>query len=265
MGNQLDVERKYHYYETSVQNPEGEVETLQGLYENLRGKKAKVLREDFCGTGAIMCEWVKQGNDFKALGVDLDPEPVEYGQEKHLKKLNEQEQSRVNYLMGDVFEIDTDKSDLTIALNFSYYIFKKRTKLIEYFKKVRESLSDDGVFVLDLFGGPDSMMPMEEETEHSTFTYFWDCDYFNPITHECRYFIHFKPHNGKKYKRVFEYEWRMWGYAELREILEDAGFSKTVAYWEGDDEDDEGGNGEFFPTNEIDNCEAWVGYIAALK
>lgn len=259
----LPVEKKYYYYENSVQNPEGEVETLQDLYRKIRGKDAKILREDFVEQ-AIMCNWVKQGPEYKSFGIDLDPEPVEYGKKHHYSKLTKLEQERVRYIMGDVFKQSTEPSDLTIALNFSYYIFKERKTLVEYFKKVYNNLADDGVFVIDLFGGPESMMPLEEKTKYDNFKYYWDCDKFNPITNECLFYIHFKPKGDKKYKKVFTYDWRMWGFSELRDVLSDAGFSKTIAYWEGDD-DDGAGNGEFYPSENEDNCESWVSYIAALK
>ena len=52
-------------------------------------------------------------------------------------------------------------------------------------------------------------------------------------------------------------------------LLEEAGFSKTLGYWEGEEEPDEdgdvGGDGEFYPTEEAEQCEAWVTYIAATK
>jgi hypothetical protein len=56
----------------------------------------------------------------------------------------------------------------------------------------------------------------------------------------------------------------MWGIAELREIMEDAGFSKTIAFWEGEDGDG-GGDGIFYETNKAENCESWVTYICALS
>ena len=65
-------------------------------------------------------------------------------------------------------------------------------------------------------------------------------------------------------KDVFVYNWRMWGMMELRDLLLEAGFSKTIGYWEGED-DDGGGDGDFFATDEAEQCEAWVTYIAALK
>ena len=52
--------------------------------------------------------------------------------------------------------------------------------------------------------------------------------------------------------------------SELRDLLKEAGFSKTIAYWEGDD-DDGGGDGEFYATEEAENCDAWVTYIAGVK
>ena len=55
----------------------------------------------------------------------------------------------------------------------------------------------------------------------------------------------------------------MWGFAELRELLLEAGFKSTKAYWEEDDDEGEG-SGEFYATETAENCDAWVGYIAAL-
>ena len=76
---------------------------------------------------------------------------------------------------------------------------------------------------------------------------------FNPINNHCTFAIHFKRDGEKKRKEVFVYDWRMWTMSELRDILIEAGFSKTVAYWEGDD-DEGGGNGEFYPSEEEENC-----------
>lgn len=255
---------KYYYYEKSVQNPSGEVEFLAEKFQDLRGFKAKTLREDFCGTAAISCEWTKQGKEFKAYGIDLDPEPIQYGLENHYAKLSDDEKKRMHYVQGNVLNSKTPKVDICFAFNFSYFIFKKRSELLKYFKAVRKSLDDKGVFFLDLFGGPDSQTVMTDVVEHDDFDYFWDCQKFNPINNHCRFAIHFKRHGEKKRENVFIYEWRMWGMQELRDLLEEAGFSKTYGYWEG--EDGEGsGDGIFTRTEEAENCDAWVTYIAAVK
>jgi cyclopropane fatty-acyl-phospholipid synthase-like methyltransferase len=259
----LTLDMKYTFYEKSVQNTEAEVDNLNKFYEEAYGKKPYTLREDFCGTGMLMCDWVKQGKKYEAIGLDLDPEPISIGKERHLSKLTKQEQSRVDYIQANVMEPNARKSDIIVAFNFSYFIFKKRAQLIEYFSAVRKSLNKEGLFLLDLFGGPECQMPLEEETEYSKFSYFWDCKKFNPITNECSYSIHFKPNHGKKFRDVFTYDWRMWSVPELREILEEAGFSESHCYWEGD-EDDGTGNGEFHRSEQEDNCESYVVYLAAL-
>lgn len=258
---QLSVEDKYKLYEKSVQCPEADVEFLNEEFENLTGRKAKTLREDFGGTGLLSCLWTKQSPEHSAWAIDLDQEPINYGKGKHYSKLTETDQKRMQYILGNVLDDYDFKADITVAFNFSYYIFKKRNELLNYFKKVRQGVKDDGVFLLDIFGGSNSYEPLVEETEHDKHSYYWDLEKFNPLTNEVLYYIHFKK-KGKKYKRVFTYDWRMWSVQEIREILEDAGFSKVVTYWEGDGDDGEG-DGKFYQSTDEENCESWVTYIAA--
>ena len=132
---------------------------------------------------------------------------------------------------------DTPKVDISFAFNFSYFIFKKRKELLQYFKAAYKSLNKDGVFFIDLFGGPDSQTVMTDVISHPGFKYYWDCQMFNPMTSECRFAIHFKRKGEQKIKDVFVYNWRMWTMMELREMLEEAGFKSTIAYWEGEDEE----------------------------
>ncbi len=255
---------KYVYYERAVQNPQNEVDFFNEKYSEIRNKKAKTLREDFCGTAAISCKWVDQSDEHFAWGVDLDPEPIEYGKENHLAALENSAQKRMTYIEGNVLDTDTPKVDISFAFNFSYFIFKKRKELLQYFKAAYKSLNKDGVFFIDLFGGPDSQTVMTDVISHPGFKYYWDCQMFNPMTSECRFAIHFKRKGEQKIKDVFVYNWRMWTMIELREMLEEAGFKSTIAYWEGEDEEGDG-NGEFFATEEAENCDAWVTYIAAVK
>lgn len=255
---------KYYYYEASVQNPSNEVEFFNDKYQEIRGKSPLTLREDFCGTGAISCEWVKQSPKHRSWGIDLDPEPVEYGKNNHQQKLKSDERERVTYLLENVLAASTPKVDVCFAFNFSYFIFKQRSELLNYFKQARAALKDDGVFFIDLFGGPDSQTEMTDIIKHDDFKYYWECQNFNPINNNCRFAIHFKRKGEKKRKDIFVYDWRMWAMSELRDLLIEAGFSKTIAYWEGDDNDG-GGDGEFFATEEAENCDAWVTYIAALN
>ena len=46
--------------------------------------------------------------------------------------------------------------------------------------------------------------------------------------------------------------------------MEDAGFAKTITYWEGEDKFGEG-DGNFYPSEEEENCESWVTYIVGIN
>lgn len=255
---------KYVYYEKSVQNADNEIEFFQEKYKEIRKKNAYSLREDFCGTAWIANKWVTQGKEYTSFGIDLDPEPIAYGKETHYSKLSDDQKKRMQYIEGNVLEQQISKVDISFAFNFSYFCFKDRQTLLAYFKQARNGLKDDGVFFVDIFGGPDSQTVMEEETEHSNFSYFWDCQYFNPLTHDCRFAIHFKRHGEKKRKDVFVYEWRFWTIPEIYDLLKEAGFKDVITYWEGEDEDGEP-SGEFYQTRDVENCPAWVTYLAAVK
>jgi hypothetical protein len=65
-------------------------------------------------------------------------------------------------------------------------------------------------------------------------------------------------------ERAFSYDWRLWTLAEIRELLEEAGFSRVTFYWQGFDEDGEG-DGDFQPVDEGDADAGWICYITAEK
>ena len=95
------------------------------------------------------------------------------------------------------------------------------------------------------------------------FRYEWECRSFNPINHHCEFSIHFKQKGRKKQRDAFTYSWRLWTLPELRDLMEEAGFSRSVVFWEGDDGEG-GGNGEFTPAEVEEECAGWVVYVAAL-
>lgn len=255
---------KYELYKRSVQSPEADVEFFSKTYKELRKKPARILREDFCGTFAITAEWVKDNPKNMGIGVDLDPEPVNYGMEKHFAKLTPSEQKRIDIVKGNVMSAKTEKSDITVAVNFSYYIFKSRLILRSYFKRAHSQLKSDGVFLIDCFGGPLCMEPNEEEKVFKDFSYFWDQDKYDPITNEALFYIHFKRKGEKKREKVFTYDWRMWTIPELRSLMLEAGFKDTVVYWEGTDKNGDG-DGVFTRVETAEDCGAWVAYVAGIK
>ncbi len=255
---------KYWYYNKSVQSADVDVQFFLSSYKELKEKQPKTFREDFCGTFKLSCEWVKLDDQFESFGVDLDPEPIEYGKAHYLPKLTEEQQGRIHIQEGNVLDDGLPSTDIIAACNFSYFIFKERDTLKQYFKKNLSALNDDGILILDIFGGSECYEPNEEETEHDGFSYFWDQDSYDPVTNEAMFYIHFKPKGQKKVKKAFTYDWRLYSIPEIREILLEAGFKNVHVYWEGTDEDGEG-DGEFERVTKGEDCESWVAYIVAEK
>lgn len=255
---------KYAFYNQAVQSPGEDVKFYQRVYKQVRnGKKAKTLREDFCAAGAICCEWAKMSPDNIAIGLDLDQEPMNYGLDNYVAALKPEQQSRVTLIQKNVLSPNLPKADITVAVNFSYFFFKQREMLKEYFANAYSALNDNGIFVIDIFGGTQCTGAIEDKTVHKNFTYYWDQKDFDPINNEAYFEIHFK-YKGKKYEGVFNYDWRMWTIPEMRELMHEVGFKDSIVYWEGTNKKGEG-NGIFKKMQVGEACESWIAYIAGVK
>ena len=252
-------------YEQSVQEPESEINIIDQIWSEQRGRGATLLREDFCGTAAISIEWVKRREANEAIGVDLDVPTLEWTKNRLGDRLDDRQLSRIDLIEGNVLSTETKKCDTILATNFSYYIFKTRDAVREYYKTVLDGLVEDGLFILDAYGGSDSFKEMTEDRDLDGFTYTWDQNFYDPITGDVINHIHFKFPDGTKIKKAFTYEWRLWTLPEIRELLLEAGFSDTVVYWEGTEEDTGEGDGEWAVSEQGEACEGWVAYIVGIK
>lgn len=269
---------RHDLYQRSVQNVESEIDFVDRTFRKLRGRRATLLREDFCGTANTSCEWVRRRRENIAVGIDLDADPLGWGIAHNVAKLEPEQQARVRLLRGNVldpaaarpFPRDDGRPtprrgfDCVLAMNFSYWCFKQRKVMLQYFRSVRNSLKPDGILFMDHYGGSDLHMVTTETRRGRRFTYIWDQHWLNPITGEMQCFIHFKFPDGTKLDRAFEYNWRTWSLPEIRDLLAEAGFSKSTVYWEGDDGKG-GGNGIFRPREVGDPDRAYITYIVAER
>ena len=255
---------KYKYYLEAVQSPDVDVEFIRDSYKEIRKKYPVILREDFCGTFAICTEWVKLNKANQAIGVDLDSEPIQWGLEHHLSKLSDTQRHRLRVLQENVLNPGLPPADIVCAMNFSYYIFKDRSTLRAYFNNAYATLKNDGVLLVDAFGGSACQSANEESHNLGSFRYYWDQVSFDPVSYNAVFHIHFKRNGEAKRKKVFTYDWRMWTIPEIREIMIEAGFKKTHVYWEGTKRDGTG-NGVFKRSEVGEECEAWIAYIVAEK
>jgi SAM-dependent methyltransferase len=262
----LAVDR-HRLYERSVQNPRVEVDFVDRTYRQLRGRNARWMREDFCGTAAICCEWVRRRRTNHAFGVDWDPEVLAWGRRHNLGALAERQRARVHLLEQDVMTTRTRPLDLVLAMNFSYWLLAGRDALRAYFQQVRAALATDGVFLLDAYGGYDSYRVIIEERlvedpELGRFTYQWEQAKFDPISGRLVCHIHFCFEDGSRLERAFTYDWRLWSLPEIRELLAEAGFSRVLVYWQGWDADGRP-DGRFVPVETAAPDAGWIAYLSA--
>ncbi|MAS81351.1 MAG: SAM-dependent methyltransferase [Legionellales bacterium] len=258
-----DLADKYICYEESVQCVESEIDFVDTTFIKLRKRMAKTLREDFCGTMNTSCEWINRRETNTSICVDLDENVLQWGKDNRLIKLTAEQKERITVVNDNVMTITTEPVDIVLAMNFSYWLLKERKLTIEYFKRIYKTLTDDGIFFLDAYGGYEAFQELKEKTKNNHCTYIWDQHKYTPVTGIAKNYIHFKFKDGSRMMKAFTYEWRVWTLPELTEMLFEAGFKPTV-YWEQADEDGEG-NGVFIPETEGEADAGWIAYLVAEK
>ena len=254
----------FELYEASVQDPHFECEFLQTKFFEIRGRKPFLLREDFCSTAYLCREWIKQGDLYRAIGVDIDPKPLKWCKSQAETLLSPCQRARLMLIEEDVVNVSEPTVDLIYAGNFSYWLFLTRTNLVNYFKSALKSLTNDGILFLDAFGGHEAFKTGIERRRRKGFSYIFEQSNINPISQTMDCSIHFKFPDGSCLNHVYKYQFRIWALPEIRESIIDAGFSDVLFFWE--NEDDEGnGTGNYSVSEKGSNDPVWVAMIAAIK
>ena len=264
-----DAADKFLCYQKSVQTPDHEVDFFEQAFKDSFGRKPYSLREDFCGTFAVCCSWVESNRRRTATGIDLCPETLQWGKDNNLSKLTDSQKRRVKILERDVRTNGDSRVDVLAAQNFSFWIFKSREEVVEYFRIARENINDEGIMVMDMMGGGACY---EEGTVDSRkigkgkkrFKYQWEQHCFNPVTADASFFIHFEFQDGSRLDRAFEYHWRFWTIPEVREMLSEAGYSESHLYWEQEDEDGEE-TSEWARGDDAVSHPSWICYLVAVR
>ena len=259
---------KFLCYQQSVQAPEHEVEFFEQAFQEAFSRKPSTLREDFCGTFAVCCRWVASNKNRMAIGVDLCPETLQWGRDHNLSSLTPSQQRRVTLLEQDVRTENKPTVDVLAAQNFSFWIFKTRPEVIEYFRTAHANLNREGIMVMDMMGGGECYTvgltdKRQIKKGKAGFSYHWTQKRFNPVNHDATFYISFKFNDGSRLKRAFEYHWRFWTIPEVREMLAAAGFRETHVYWEQEDEDGED-TGIWERGEEAPSHPSWLAYIVAI-
>ena len=255
---------RHELYQKAVQAPEADIEFFTRIFREHTGRKPLRLREDFCGTALFSRTWAESDSERTAIAIDRDAATLEWGRRRNLEEAGASIGRRVSLMEADVREVRGPRADLACAMNFSFCTLHRRRDLTRYFEAVHAGLVEDGLFVLELYGGTEAVVAIEERREVEDFVYVWEQESYNPIDHRTRCHIHFELPNGRKLHRAFTYDWRLWSIPELREMLSDAGFSDSEVYWEEVDDDGDG-TGDYVRTEEEENQEGWLVYVVGLR
>ena len=256
---------KFELYLSSVQTPKKDAQFLSRRFRKLTGRPLRTLREDFCGTANLLCEFVKLSASNKGIGVDSDSKPLQWCRTNNFKYLQSHQQQRVTLQHADVLTVRTAPVDMIVALNYSYSVFHTRALLLKYLKHAKKSLSPDGFFLLDAHGG--SAVPIEDQEVWNLdhFQYVWEVARFDPISHRILCKIHFGFSDGTQLRNAFVYDWRLWTLPELRELFEDAGFRNIHVLWESTDAQTEMGNGVLRRVQKGHAEGAWYAMVLGQK
>src|SRR5262249_44537001 len=123
---------RHELYQLAVQSPEEDCAFYARVYRSLRGKEARHLREDFCGTALNSSEGIRRHRRNPAEGFDIDPEPLGWGVEHNFARLGT-EARRCTLHLKDVRAPSARRPDVRTATNFSWWILRERKDLLAYF------------------------------------------------------------------------------------------------------------------------------------
>ncbi|GAB4817447.1 hypothetical protein N2152v2_004493 [Parachlorella kessleri] len=183
--NEEELNKKYNLYQDAVQSPKGDISWfLKFFRQYVGGRPPRHLREDFCGTALVCVTWCK-GDVFRsAVGLDLDPEPLQWGMRNNAAQLGGSAPRQLCLLQCNVLDdpaaaseiphpaepssspcsepdsnpkpaleaedssegldVRSRPADIVCALNFGVCLLHQRSELLRYFQRVRAALSPEG-------------------------------------------------------------------------------------------------------------------------
>lgn len=251
---------RYDFYEWCVQAPEIQARFLRARH----GAAPKILCDDFSGPAAIARAWALLAADMTAHAIDLESAPLEHARlragEQRIppeRFLTHQQDVRRAALQADVIA----------AFNFAVCEFHQRDDLLAYLRQACARLNKGGVLALDLYGGANAYTLGQEEktvrTPRGNVLYTWEQAAANPLTARVHNRIHFEMPDGTTHTSAFEYDWRLWTPAELKDALHEAGFRSVETHATYGGALDEAGDPIALDEPEIEIDDDFVVYLIA--
>lgn len=253
-------------YELCVTEPVRLVRFLDAAH----GRKPKVLREDFSGSGALARGWAASHRSREAIAVDIDPGVLALAAH-----------ARVTPEVADA-KRSKSRADIVAATNFPIGYQHTRAALLQYLKNAKKALRPGGIFVCDLYGGRDAFSPGKiiqmlrapaaAPWNGELVEYTFEQRAADPVSGLVLDALHFRVwKKSNKTKRpdlelrdAFVYHWRLWSLSELSDAMREAGFGTVEVHDRLGDAIDSKGKLHLRPVgagNPLD--ENWVVYVLA--
>jgi len=208
---------RFQTYEQAVQNTAFTLRFLEQEFKRERGRPPHSLREDFAGSAAVSYAFANV--DRFAFAVDHDEHALAYGEQNHGPHSN------VRTYCADVM-LELGTHDLCVVENFSIGYFHERSALMRYLEKTYRSSSSEGAFFCDLLSGSQLREGKWQREHQEPFSWSFQQISFEPLSGRGKFTLELPNRSGVRVP-AFQYDWRLYGVAELREAFLEAGFSKV--------------------------------------
>lgn len=182
------------------------------IFEVLGDLRGRSLLDLACGNGFYTRKFRQAGAD-PVLGVDLSPAQVDKARE-----IEEQEPLGIEYLAGDVMDLDLDRRfDIVTAVHLLHYL-ESGEEIETVLREIHGMLQDDGRFVTMIANPEFDLAKHDSEDSKSKFAY-----YFSIAEPENGGLLRFHP-GGFSKEREITVEFRRWHRDFLNDIAAAVGF-----------------------------------------
>ena len=229
-----------------------QIEFVDNRFKALRGRRARLLREDFCGTANVSCEVGFRPPRQRAPSVSISTARCCSGQRSIICCSSHASPAAADRptLRKRAIKTYTDQPT-SFGNEFRYLAVQGAQGVERYFRRVR-GFAGRGrhpvsrrLWRLRLF---QREIVEEQEIEEGGFTYVWGAGEVRACQRQPDLPIHFDFPDGSRLERAFSYDCAC-GLPEIRELVGGSRLPQICVYWQGWDERQEA-DGDFKPVSE---------------
>lgn len=180
-----------------------------------------------CGTGNMSIRMAKMGLDVTA--VDMSADMLNIAEQKAV-----QNGVDIRFIQQDITQLEVHKPfDLILCLCDSINYILEHEKIEQLFRRVKESLDNNGIFIFDI----NSRYKLKDIIGCNTFaesyqqvSYIWE-NYYDQLNHQSEFYLTFFINKGEHYIRKEETHYqRAYTIDQILESLHKAGFDDVDTY-----------------------------------